>query len=174
MPITVSKITVKNPGLFRHMEDLDKSVAEARFLVHDKMEDVVEYDGSMYMLIAQLCSVMSVYWIMNKVGVAFNKLSAATQAEIAGVVASNNSPADQFEWAKTKLKYTETTSKDEVSKLPKGTKILLYTPRHVSAAIVDDSKWRIYDPEVASAEEYGVKETTAMYLQYATKFLYGK
>jgi hypothetical protein len=176
VPITISRITVTNPCLFRHGEDLDKSVGEARFLVHDSMEDVLVLEGEViWIKIAQLCSVMSVYWIQGKVGVPFRSLSTTRQIEIANVVVGNNTPRDQFNWALDQLKYTETTDEDAAAKLPAGSKVLLYTPRHVCAAIVTiDDKWLIYDPETASAEEYSVKDVKQLYLSHSTRFLHGK
>lgn len=175
MPLTISKISVMNPSMFRHGEDLDKPVEDARFLVHDSMEECLILGETVWIKIAQLCSVMSVFWLQNKVDQPYKDLSLVQQTEIATIVVSNNSPADQFNWAKDTLKYTEVTDKTEVAKLPEGTKVLLYTPKHVSAARVGkDGKWLTYDPETASVEEYSVKDVTELYLNHSTKFLHGK
>jgi hypothetical protein len=176
MPITITKITVTNPCLFRHGEDLDKTVNDSRFLVHDSMEDVLETEGAIiWIKIAQLCSVMSVYWIQGKVGVPFRSLSPSRQNEIATVVVGNNTPKDQFDWARNQLGYSEITDKDAAAKLGPGSKVLLYTPKHVCAAIVtEDGKWLTYDPETASADQYSVNHVTELYLAHSTRFLHGK
>jgi hypothetical protein len=175
MSVKISKITVMNPSLFRHGEDLDKAVKDARFMVHDSMEECLAIGEAIWIKIAQLCSVMSVYWLQGKVGVPYKSLSAARQEEIATVVVGNNTPEDQFNWARDTLKYTEIKDKEAASKLVAGSKVLLYTPKHVSAAIIGkDGKWLTYDPETASAEEYSVKDVTTLYLDHSTKFLHGK
>jgi hypothetical protein len=155
------------------MEDMD--IADPRLLVDDSVAEILELEDGLWINIAQLCSVMSVYWLKNNGCKPFKSLSGSLQLEIVSIVASNNSPESQFEWARDHLGYKVLNDSEAAAMLPPGEKVLFYNGHHVCAAIVtNDKKWLVYDPEVASAEEYDMPAVAQLYLAVATAYLHGR
>lgn len=170
MNIVIGKLSVKNPGVFVKAASLDASLEDREYLVDDSMSDSGP-EG--YVFIAQLCSVMSVFWLLGEVGVEYAKLSVNKQREIAEVVIRNDTLDAQFEWARKKLGYQLCGSFDEVIKANPNARFAFYTERHVCAGrIRRPGQVEIYDPETAEAQEYSLGAARTLYFDYSSSYLY--
>ncbi|MEZ0471587.1 hypothetical protein [Luteimonas salinilitoris] len=170
MNIVIRKLSVKNPGVFVKAASLVVPLEDREYLVDDSMSESGLED---YVFIAQLCSVMSVFWLLGEVGVEYARLSLNKQREIAEVVIRNATPADQFEWAREKLGYRLCNSFGEVSNANPNADFAFYTARHVCAGrILGPDRVEIYDPETAEAEEYSLDDARILYFNHSSSYLY--
>jgi hypothetical protein len=121
----------------------------------------VEYDGSRFTFIAQMCSAMSVYWMMEpKLGeYMFKNLDLELQAEIAVIVLKRNTPDLQFDFAKERFPGGfEVIEPDLIKELitsdARNLKVILYGIKHVSALVKQENgNFIYYEPETGKATE---------------------
>jgi hypothetical protein len=169
--VTITKITVCNPGLFMAIADLGSD--SPRLVVHNSMSDTLTIGEVEYMLVAQMCSVMSVFWQQNPADRMLSQLDAARQRQAALIVYANQTPDAQFEYARGTLGYQEVTQEQVLAQVgqPTGfTRLLLYTDRHVSAATVGPRGIVYFDPENGTADTIDQLEMV-MYVSGARRFL---
>jgi hypothetical protein len=159
--VTINPLQRVNPGLF--IREADIGTDSPALVVDDSMAQTAKFGAPAqdYVLLAQMCSIMSVYWIEDHRHKALRQLNAEGQREAALTVYANPTPDAQFNWARTMLAYEE-SGLDAVSNLafePQGTRnVLLYSDRHVSAATIGTNGITYFDPETGNAEDVSADE----------------
>jgi hypothetical protein len=172
--VTINQLQRVNPGLF--IRESDVGTDSPALVVDDSMAPTARFGAPAqdYVLLAQMCSIMSVYWIQNHSHKALRQLDADAQREAALTVYANPTPDSQFDWARTMLAFEEADSLDAVASLalePQGTRnVLLYSDRHVSAATIGADGILYFDPETGNAEAVDADEFM-VYLTQAQRAL---
>ena len=169
--VTINKITVKNPGLFMATDDIGSS--SPHLLVDNSMSDTLTLGGKDYFLVAQMCSVMAVFWHQSSGNTRLSKLDESLQREAALIVYANQTPDAQFDFARKTLEFRE-VSQDavlaQVGEATGDTDLLIYSPTHVSAAKIGPRGIRYFDPELGEVATIDPLEMV-MYVSGATRFL---
>lgn len=170
--VTIHAIERANPGLY--IRDADFGNDDPALVVDDSMANTETFDGESYTLLAQMCSIMSVYWIQDRSKKLLRGLDGSLQKATAEIVFANPTPDAQFDFAKSLLDFEEPDGIDAVANLarnPDGTKrVLLYSDRHVSAAIIREDGIVYFDPETGAEENVGADEF-GLYLAQARRAL---
>jgi hypothetical protein len=170
--VTIRRLTVANPGLFLAMADFGSETP--RLVIDDSMAPTAEFDGEEYVQIAQMCSIMSVYWLQDSSSKKLKDLDPVMQAETGLIVYRNQTPDAQLEFAKALLGFQEVGKQAVTAALgdSEDKEILLYSPRHVSAAKVTGGKIVYFDPERGEEAEI-TRAEFGLYLAAANRFLVG-
>jgi hypothetical protein len=170
--VTINQLQRVNPGLF--IRETDIGTDSPALVVDDSMSPTANFGAQDYVLLAQMCSIMSVYWIQDHRHRALRQMDATAQREAALTVYANPTPDAQFDWARDMLAFEEADSLDAVANLalePQGTRnVLLYSDRHVSAATIGPGGIVYFDPETGDAGEVTADEFM-VYLTQATRAL---
>ena len=171
--VVVHELTVVNPSLYVHMEDMGGD--EPRLLVDDSIEQVAEFDGQMYVQIAQMCSIMSVYWMQDRALRRLRDLDVELIRQTAMIVYANQTPDAQVEFARQMLDLVE-VAPAAVQQLDVAgeeiRRVLLFSPIHVSAALVGGGRIVYFDPETGDEAQVTADEF-ALYTAQAERALLG-
>jgi hypothetical protein len=153
----VNPLKSKNPWLHIRSLDLGNPVEHSEFIVQDS-----ESGPDDFIPICQMCSIMSVLWVMGEVGdaVPFGRVSQRLQEKIVGIAAENSTNELQFAWARGYIHFHEIDAA-AARNLPVNAKLLLYGPGHVTALEVVvpmqvELNAKVYDPETASVEYWNL------------------
>ncbi len=172
--VTINAIERVNPGLFIRMADFGSD--SPALVVDDSMEPTATFDDEEYVLLAQMCSIMSVYWLQDSSRKLLRNLSADLQRQAAITVYGNQTPDAQYDYARSQLGFSASTV-DAVRALAQKSqqatkKVLLFSDVHVSAATIGPNGIVYFDPETGDASTVDVDEFS-IYVGQARRALVG-
>jgi hypothetical protein len=173
--VTVHPIERVNPGLF--IREADIGTDDPALVVDDSMANTASFGDPPqdYVLLAQMCSIMSVYWIQDNTKRLLSGLDPDLQRETALIVYANQTPDAQYDFAQSLLGFEPATVEEVAARAqnPQGTtRVLLYSDRHVSAATIGANGIVYFDPETGAQEDVGLDEFL-LYLAQAQRALVG-